>query len=173
MGWTGYPGYTAEEAKNAEVMCEKVLAKQGNWWIVELKSGEPRLIHFLTQRSGKDLYVYVKTLDVNTGIGPIPTSIARKYMKLHDGDFERAGGINGAADLEEAVTRPRATTLKKGDHFTVTEHEGNWRQKGSVLTPVNGRYTYISRFLAMRSDGHYVRLPKNWRRTWTWTKETL
>ena len=169
MGWTGYRNYTAEEAKNAEVMCEKVLAKQGNWWIVELKSEEPRLIHFLTKKSSD--FLYIKTLDVNMGIGPIPTSIAKKYMKLHGGDYEKAGGIDGAYSLEEAVTRPRTTKLKKGDHFTVTEHEGNWRQKGSVLTPVNGRYTYISRFLAMRSDGKYVRLPKNWRRTWTWEKE--
>lgn len=165
MGWTGYYGLTADEAKHAEVNGCDVIAKSGNWWLVVPQDEERRhkypaiLVKFITERS--DGQVAVKTLDITMGVGVPPATIARKYLAYYNGDFDAAGGTYGADDLREAVKPKKTVTLKAGDMFTISGSPYTFSGGGSL----DGDYRFVGKYIAGRLDNsNRCRMPKDFKK---------
>ncbi len=159
MGSTTYRDLTAEQAKNLELSGCEVLAKSGNWYIYRTPSGFVGLVHFLVQRYADGVNVKAVDIDMGPTVTP-PKRIAEKFLEYYDGDVEAAGGVYGGVVLRQALSEQNVR-YDRGQKFVV-KREGRWDDGA----PLDGTYTFIAKFRAVRSDGVLVRLPRTWRRTW-------
>lgn len=165
MGWTSYPGMSAEEAVRYELSGMNILARSGAWWLAKIArpgseyDGVVTLVHAMTQRDGHD--IAVKLVDASMGpAGSPPKSIFRRWMK------ESAGQKRGQYEQEfiqrveeEYAKLSEVRTLKPGDTFRFTEEV---KFSDGVA---EREFEYCGKFRARRvCDNNLIRLPRDFRK---------
>lgn len=166
MGYTGYQNRTPREAIAAELHDCTVLAASGSWRLITYTTsgGEEvtTLAHCITDRA--DGWCYVKVVPASMGPGATPpATIYRRYVAMVPepvNDYERDWREGVEQDYAAMAAKP---DVRPGDAFTITATPG-YRGVWSDGVPVCGRYTYLRRYWARRSDGVTVTLPKSWRK---------
>lgn len=175
MGWTGYPGATAQEVIAHELTGTEVLARSGNWAMWRNKSGHVGLTHFLTDRAKEHgtWWTYVKSVDITMGPNDTPpASIARKFVAAYGGDTDAAGGEYGAPVLRKALEPKPAGVKVIPGYTTFTIPEDKYVSTWSDGVAFAGEYVWLGKYRARRMlDGREVRLPRNWRRRWLTSSE--
>lgn len=166
MGWTSYPGMSAEEAVRHELRGLDIIARSGSWWIVRINwpgseyCGEVTLIHALSQRDGRG-DVAVKLVDASMGpAGTPPKTIFRRWLK------ESAGQKRGEYEQSfiQRVEQEHARLSEVG--VLVPGSTFRFAEEVKFSDGVSEReFEYCGKFRARRAcDNNLIRLPRDFRK---------
>jgi len=170
VGTTGYQNMTPREAIAYELRDCEVLGASGAWRLIRYTTSDGEtvttLAYCITSRS--DGWAYVKVVPANMGPGATPpATIYRRYVGMvpdpaNEYEAEWRQGVES-----ELSTHASLPNVRPGDTFTITDAPA-YCSEWADGRPVCGTYRMLRRYSAMRDDGRTVRLPKSWRKTYTY-----